>query len=107
MHLRTVQSLLRELRWGPVDPPTYLDHENAELLFISSHNSSPSDIANATDPDIAHEMEEIVDQEQAHESGAGGKMDEKLEKEIFEMLKVQDDGHVLAGGEALISGKWE
>lgn len=93
------------LRWHAIDPPTFLDYPNAELLFIASHGT---DIAQDAGEEIAHELEKIADEgdvadadeEEKHEIEAG------VQKGIFEMLKARGKEHVVEGEESLIEGNW-
>jgi hypothetical protein len=104
----TVQSKMGSLRWHAIDPPTFLDYPNAELLLIASHGT---EIAQGGDiqhgEEIAHELEKIadagdvadVDEEEKHEIEAG------VQKGIFEMLKARGK-HIVEGEDSLIEGTW-
>lgn len=94
-----LQSRLGDLRWSSIDPPTYLDYPNAELLFISAHHDAGGE-------KVEHELDDIADEEHVKESRSH-KVEEKVEQRLFAMLKAQDDEHVVTGGEVLIKGEWE
>ena len=105
LHVPTVQSKIGTLRWHAIDPPTFLDYPNAELLLIASHGA---DIAHHAGQEIAHELEQIADEgdvadveeDEKHEIEAG------VQKGIFGMLKARGKEHVVEGQESLIEGNW-
>lgn len=102
---RTVQSQMGSLRWHAVDPPTYLDYPNAELLFIASHGD---DIAHDAGEAIAHELEKIADEGDVTDvpEDEMHKIEHSIQKSIFDMLKARGTKNVVEGEESLIEGTW-
>lgn len=94
------------LRWHAIDPPTFLDYPNAELLFIASHGAD--DIAHDVGEEIAHELEKIADEgdvadvpeEEMH------KIEHDIQRSIYDMLKARGTRNVVEGEESLIDGTW-
>jgi hypothetical protein len=94
-----------DLRWHAADPAAYLDYPNAELLLIASHADG---ITHDVGEQIAHELETIADEgnvmdameEEMH------KIEEKVERSIYDMLKARGDEKVIEGEQSLIDGTW-
>ncbi|KAJ9107561.1 hypothetical protein QFC21_001020 [Naganishia friedmannii] len=100
-----LQSQMGDLRWHAADPASYLDYPNAELLLIASHADG---ITQDVGEEIAHELETIADEgnvmnaveEEMH------RIEEKVERSIYDMLKVRGGEKVIEGDQSLIAGTW-
>jgi fructose-1,6-bisphosphatase/inositol monophosphatase family enzyme len=93
------------LRWHAIDPPTYLDYPNAELLFIASH---ADDIAHDAGDEIAHDLEKIADEGDVTDvpEDEMHKIEHSIQKSIYDMLKARGTKNVVEGEESLIEGTW-
>jgi isopentenyl diphosphate isomerase/L-lactate dehydrogenase-like FMN-dependent dehydrogenase len=102
-----VQSRMGQLQWHPLDPPTYLDYQHAELIFIATH---PSDLPEIAGEEVMHDMEEIADEGDVEllSKQDGEHATEQVKEEIFAMLRAREgEGKGKIGADSVITGEWE
>lgn len=94
-----------DLRWHAADPASYLDYPNAELLLIASHADG---ITQDVGEEIAHELETIADEGNVMDAAEEEmhRIEEKVERSIYDMLKARGGEHVIEGEQSLINGTW-
>ncbi|KAJ9123194.1 hypothetical protein QFC22_001387 [Naganishia vaughanmartiniae] len=100
-----LQSQMGDLRWHAADPASYLDYPNAEILLIASHTDG---ITHDVGEEIAHELETIADEGNVMDAVEEDmhKIEEKVERSIYDMLKARGGEKVIEGEQSLIDGTW-